>query len=121
MEVYLHAKKYPFQTVVICHVLRYTKFFNTIKEIIQSGELGNVVTIAHNENIGYYHFAHSYVRGPWNNSSTSAPLIVTKSCHDMDILLYLLESRHAKRISSFGGLSYFCNKNFDNDKWKNTA
>lgn len=116
MEVYWHAKKYPHQTVVVCHVLRYALFFNTIKKIIESRELGNVVTIAHNENIGYYHFAHSYVRGPWNNSSTSAPLMVTKSCHDMDILLYLLGDKHARRISSFGGLSYFSKKNFDGDK-----
>ncbi len=116
MEIYEYAKQYPRQIVVVCHVLRYTLLFNTIKIIIDSKELGNVVTIAHNENIGYYHFAHSYVRGPWNNSLTSAPLSVTKSCHDFDILLYLLGEMRANRIASFGELSYFCKKNFDCSK-----
>ncbi len=116
VEIYGHAKKHPRQIVVVCHVLRYTLFFNTIKNIIESREIGDVMTIAHNENIGYYHFAHSYVRGSWNNSAVSAPLIVTKSCHDMDILLYLLGGKHAKRVSSFGELSYFNKKNFDGDK-----
>ncbi|HBT63377.1 MAG TPA: oxidoreductase [Ruminococcaceae bacterium] len=116
MEIYGYARQYPHQVVVVCHVLRYTPFFNTIKRIIDSKELGNVVTIAHNENIGYYHFAHSYVRGPWNNALTSAPLAVTKSCHDFDILLYILGDKRANRIASFGGLSYFCKKNFDEGK-----
>jgi len=116
VEIYRHARKHPRQVVVVCHVLRYTPFFNTIKKIIESKELGNVVTIAHNENIGYYHFAHSYVRGPWNSTATSAPLMVTKSCHDMDILLYLLGGKHSRRIASFGGLSYFCRRNFDEKK-----
>ncbi len=116
MAIYEYAKQYPEQIVVVCHVLRYTPFFNTIKKIIDSKELGNVVTIAHNENIGYYHFAHSYVRGPWNNALTSAPLAVTKSCHDFDILLYLLGDKRTRRISSFGSLSYFCKRNFDEGK-----
>jgi len=116
MEIYKYSQQYPKQAVVVCHVLRYTKFFNAIKKIIESKQLGNVVTISHNENIGYYHYAHSYVRGPWNNSDTSAPLSATKSCHDFDILLYLLGNKKAQRVASFGELSYFCNKNFDPEK-----
>lgn len=92
--------------VIVCHVLRYTNFFATIKEIIDSRELGKVITIQHNENIGNFHIAHSFVRGNWRRSDLSSPLIMQKSCHDMDILTWLAGSE-ARRITSFGSLSYF--------------
>jgi predicted dehydrogenase len=96
--------------VIVCHVLRYTNFFEKIKEIIDSGELGNVISIQHNENVGNFHIAHSFVRGNWRRSDQSSPLIMQKSCHDMDILCWLAGSE-AKRISSFGNLSYFKEEN----------
>ncbi len=96
--------------VIVCHVLRYTNFFAKIKEIIDSKELGKVITIQHNENIGNFHIAHSFVRGNWRRSDLSSPLIMQKSCHDMDILSWLVGSE-AKKISSFGGLSYFKEEN----------
>lgn len=95
---------------MICHVLRYTPFFATIKNIIDSGKIGEVKSIQHNENIGYFHFAHSFVRGNWRNSDESSPLILQKSCHDMDILLWLIGDR-CTRVSSFGHLSYFNSDN----------
>lgn len=110
------AKKYPKQHIVVCHVLRYTNFFKKIKEIIDSKKIGNVMSIQHNENIGYYHFAHSYVRGQWRKSEESSPLIVAKSCHDMDIMLYLLGDKKTKKISSFGNLSFFNKDNYDSEK-----
>lgn len=98
------------RTVVVCHVLRYTNFFSTIKEIVDSGRLGKIVTIQHAENIGNFHMAHSFVRGNWRNSDQSSPIIMQKSCHDMDILVWLTGAR-AKKISSFGNLSYFKKEN----------
>ena len=115
LKISKEASKYPNQLVAVCHVLRHTKLFNTIKEIIDSNELGEVVDIQHNENIGYYHFAHSYVRGPWRDSKKSSPIIVAKSCHDMDILLYLLGDKHAVKISSFGDNKIFNKKNYTNE------
>ena len=67
------AKKYNNQTFMVCHVLRYTPFFTKLKEIIDSKELGELVTIQHNENIGYWHFAHSFTRGNWRNSNDTSP------------------------------------------------
>ncbi len=96
--------------IVVCHVLRYTQFFSTIKGIIDSGELGKVVTIQHAENIGNFHFAHSFVRGNWRNSRETSPVIMQKSCHDMDILLWLVDSG-CDKISSFGSLNYFREEN----------
>ena len=112
-EIAAVSKSFPDQMVAVCHVLRHTVFFGEIRKILESGRFGPVVSIQHNENIGYYHFAHSYVRGPWNNSETSGPLTLTKSCHDMDILLYLLGNTHCQQISSYGALSIFNRDHYD--------
>lgn len=112
-EIAAVTKSFPDQMVAVCHVLRHTVFFGEIRRILESGRFGPVVSIQHNENIGYYHFAHSYVRGPWNNSETSGPLTLTKSCHDMDILLYLLGNTHCQQISSYGALSIFNRDHYD--------
>ena len=92
--------------VMVCHVLRYTEFFTRIKDIIDSGELGRIQTIEYAEYMGNFHMAHSFVRGKWNRTDTSSPIILQKSCHDMDILTWLVGCRAAK-VSSFGNLSYF--------------
>lgn len=92
--------------ITVCHVLRYTNFFGTLKEVLDSGELGKVVAIKHSENIGNYHMAHSFVRGNWRNDTLSSPIIMQKSCHDLDILLWLTGS-HCTKVASFGSLSYF--------------
>ena len=96
--------------ITVCHVLRYTNFYSKLKEIVDSGKLGKIVAIQHNENIGNWHFAHSFVRGNWRRSDTASPLIMQKSCHDMDILFWLADSR-AKKIASFGDLVHFKEEN----------
>ena len=96
--------------VIVCHVLRYTNFFAEIKRMIDGKELGSVVTIQHNENIGNFHHAHSFVRGNWRRSDLASPLVMQKSCHDMDLLAWLADSE-AKRISSYGDLTFFKAKN----------
>ena len=96
--------------ITVCHVLRYTNFFSTLKDIIDAGELGKVVAIKHSENIGNFHMAHSFVRGNWRNDSLSSPIIMQKSCHDLDILLWLVGA-HCTRVAAFGSLSYFKESN----------
>ncbi|UCE12307.1 MAG: Gfo/Idh/MocA family oxidoreductase [Candidatus Heimdallarchaeota archaeon] len=90
----------------IAHVLRYTQFFRTIWEIVQSGKIGEIMTIDHRENVSYWHMAHSFVRGNWANEKSSSPMILAKSCHDLDILYWLVGSS-PQNISSFGSLSHF--------------
>lgn len=97
-------------TFMICHVLRYTPFFGKLKSLIDEGAIGELVSIQHNENISFFHMAHSFVRGNWRNSQESSPIILAKSCHDMDILHYLTGSK-CSAISSFGTLSHFTQKN----------
>ncbi len=92
--------------VIICHVLRYTPFYSTVKRIIDSGKLGEVITIHASENVGYYHQAHSFIRGPWRNKAQSSPMILAKCCHDMDIIRYLM-GEECVSVSSYGDLFYF--------------
>ena len=92
--------------VIVCHVLRYTAFYNQLKELISGGRIGDVVSVCANENVGYWHQAHSFVRGNWRNSRESTSMILQKPCHDMDILTWLLGKR-CKAVSSFGGTQLF--------------
>lgn len=92
--------------VMLTHVLRYAPFYQVIKKVIASGELGNVVAIDQTENIAYWHFALSFVRGPWRNVKESTPSIIAKCCHDLDIIKWLMDKK-CTHISSFGRLFYF--------------
>lgn len=96
--------------VAVCHVLRYAPYFIKLREIIQSGELGEVVSIQHMEPIQHIHMSHSYVRGNWHNSKQTTPIILAKSCHDLDIMRWLL-NKPCTDIQAFGKLSWFTSKN----------
>lgn len=96
--------------VVVCHVLRYTPFFQTIKKTIDSGVLGEVVSIQALENVRYWHQAHSFVRGNWRREEDTSPMILAKCCHDLDYLVWLC-GRKCERVSSYGSLMYFKESN----------
>ena len=96
--------------VAVCHVLRYAPYFVALHEVLQSGAIGDIVSIQHMEPIQYAHMAHSYVRGNWRNSKTSTPIILAKSCHDLDILRWLI-GKPCKWISADGDLYYFKKEN----------
>ena len=98
------------RALTVCHVLRYTPFYMTLKELIDTGEVGQVTTINQIENVGYWHQAHSFVRGNWRNSQETSPMLLQKSCHDMDIILWLMGSRCTK-VQSFGSLGHFTSEN----------
>ncbi len=96
--------------VAVCHVLRYAPYFVKLKEIIQSGVLGEVVSVQHFEPIEHKHMSHSYVRGNWHNSKETTPIILAKSCHDLDILRWML-GKSCTHIQAFGSLQWFTKKN----------
>jgi predicted dehydrogenase len=98
------------KTVGVSHVLRYTKFFSTIYDVIHNGLLGKIINISHRENVSWYHMAHSFVRGNWRNTHNSSPMILAKCCHDLDLLFWLINSMPTK-ISSFGSLTHFKREN----------
>ena len=103
------AKKYGVR-ILVCHVLRYSPFYVTLKSLIDKGEIGRVMSIQHAEGVGNVHQSHSFVRGNWGNAEKSSPMLLQKSCHDMDILQWLV-GKECKRVSSFGSLTYFIKEN----------
>lgn len=96
--------------LLIAHVLRYSDFFKTIENLLAKGTIGKLISINLIENVGYWHFAHSFVRGYWRNSKESNPIILAKSCHDMDLLAWF-SGADAKSVVSFGRLNYFKTEN----------
>jgi len=96
--------------VLVCHVLRFSPFFRTLKRELEAGTVGEVMHIQHAECVGNLHQAHSFVRGNWRNSEESSCMILQKTCHDMDILQWLI-GRDCKKVHSFGSLSYFKKEN----------
>jgi predicted dehydrogenase len=90
----------------VCHVLRYTPFFQTLHAEIAAGRLGDLVTVSHRENFLYWHMAHSFVRGNWRRKDESAPMILAKACHDFDIVTWNLDDP-VVRLQSFGSLIHF--------------
>lgn len=108
-DILKQAKKYD-RIIGICHVLRYSPYFKKMRNLIRSGKIGDVVSIQHLEPIGNIHFSHSFVRGNWGNETESTPSLLSKSCHDLDIIYWLL-GKKCKRVTSFGGLNYFTVEN----------
>lgn len=96
--------------VAVCHVLRYAPYFIRLKEMIDSGAVGELISLQHLEPIQHVHMSHSYVRGNWHNSKQTTPIILAKSCHDLDILRWLVD-KPCKCISAFGSLSWFVESN----------
>ena len=88
----------------IGHVLRYTAFYRRVHEIVASGSLGRVWQIELKEHVGAWHMAHSFVRGRFRNREIAAPILLAKSCHDLDLMVWLAQARPA-RVASFGRLS----------------
>lgn len=92
--------------VSVCHVLRYYPIFVRIKEMIESGEYGKVISIHHSEEVGIDRATHSFVRGSMNREKESNPMLLAKCCHDLDLLLWMTGA-HCRRVSSFGSLRWF--------------
>lgn len=94
----------------VCHVLRYTAFTRKLKEIIDSGVIGEIVNIQQLEPVGYWHQAHSFVRGNWRNATLSSPMLLQKCCHDLDWLRYIM-GVPCLAVHSFGSLKHFRKEN----------
>lgn len=92
--------------VQVCHVLRFTRFWQTVKHLIDSGRIGKIVHYDHSENVSYWHFGHSYVRGHYKNKAASSPLILAKSCHDLDLMYWILGEKPLT-VQSTGGLAFY--------------
>lgn len=96
--------------VAVCHVLRYAPYFVKMKELIGQGAIGEVISIQHFEPIEHTHMAHSYVRGNWHNAKATTPILLAKSCHDLDIIKWVI-NKQSRQISAMGDLKWFRKEN----------
>jgi len=92
--------------IAVAHVLRETPFWRSVHAVTSSGALGSLATIRLEENIGFWHFAHSYVRGNWRNTAESSPMVLAKNSHDLDLIQWIVGSS-PERVSSVGSLLHF--------------
>ncbi|MGC9520553.1 MAG: Gfo/Idh/MocA family protein [Anaerolineae bacterium] len=90
----------------VCHVLRYTRYTQKLKALIDAGTIGDLVGMQRLEPVGFWHMAHSFVRGHWHREDTSGPMLLTKSCHDLDWIQYIMGAP-CRAVSSFGSLKHF--------------
>lgn len=111
-ELLLAQKKYGGK-VVVCHVLRYAPGFVKVKELLDSGVIGELVRIEALEQVAYWHQAHSFVRGNWRNDNETSPMIMQKCCHDLDLLQYYVGAK-CKSVYSVGSLKFFKKENQPN-------
>ncbi|KAI9832941.1 MAG: hypothetical protein M1819_003971 [Sarea resinae] len=115
------AGEKPRTIFAIGHVLRYSPHNMLLRKLLlEDNVIGDIISIEHTEPVGWWHFSHSYVRGNWRKESSTAPSLLTKSCHDIDFILWLLcsppphsrEPAHLPaRLTSTGSLVYFRKSN----------
>lgn len=96
--------------VSVCHVLRYHPYFVRLKEILESGVLGEIISVNHVEAVGIERMTHAFVRGLWRKEEETNPMILSKACHDLDLLVWLT-GKKCTDVSSYGSLKWFCEKN----------
>ncbi|MFD9026384.1 Gfo/Idh/MocA family protein [Streptomyces parvulus] len=92
--------------LAVCHVLRYTPYTRALRSLLDGGRIGRLISVEHLEPVGWWHQAHSFVRGNWRRADTSAPMLLTKACHDVDWLVHIVGGV-PRRVSSFGSLTHF--------------
>ena len=112
MDLLCKAAKEHGRRVHLCHVLRYTNFYSTVKKLILDGEIGRPISLAMSEHVAYAHMGASFVRGKWRSKSACfAPMLLAKSCHDLDIMTWLMKPYRPTAVSSFGSNLQFSKEN----------
>ncbi len=92
--------------LAVCHVMRYTRYTQALKKVVDSGIIGDIVNLQHLEPVGYWHQAHSFVRGNWRNETESSFMLLAKSCHDLDWIRHIM-GVSCQSLASFGSLKHF--------------
>lgn len=90
----------------VCHVLQYTPYTRMLRQLLADGAIGEIVSIQHLEPVGWWHMAHSFVRGNWRNEAASSPMLLAKSCHDIAWLEHVV-GEPISHSASFGSLKHF--------------
>ena len=105
-EAIVRASEKAHVKVGVCYVLRFMPVYRKIKELLDSGAIGRVTDVSHQEYVGIDRMLHTYVRGYWNKASESNPSFLSKCCHDVDMLLWTTGAR-IKSVQSTGSLEWY--------------
>ncbi len=89
---------------------RYNRIYTMVRRLLDEGRVGRIMNIDCAENIGYWHFALSYVRGIHHSTDLSHSFVMAKGIHDLDLVNWFAGAP-AVEVSSFGGLSFFTEEN----------
>jgi predicted dehydrogenase len=110
-ELLIASRKYD-RKIMICHVLRYAPFYCEIKKRVLAGEVGKIINIQTAEHVSYHHVASCFIRGKWHRKDIcGSSALMSKCCHDLDLLTWFMSGVRPVKVASFGGLHYFCRKN----------
>ncbi len=100
----LEARDKSGKTLLIGFVLRYNKAYQKMKELIESGLIGELKTgwVLHSVGAGsdwYFHDWHGTMKN-------TGGLLLQKGSHDFDVINWVVNSK-IKRIAAFGSQDFF--------------
>ena len=94
--------------VMVCHVLRYTPFYRSLRRVIALGTIGDVINIHMVNQVGYQHESVSFVRGKYAREEIcGSGMLLSKCSHDLDIMSWLMGDNIPVTISSVGSVVQF--------------
>jgi len=105
-ELIVTAQRFS-RVVMICHVLRYAPFYAKVKDLLTSGAVGRIISLRTLEAVSYHHMAVGFIRGRWSRAADSNPMLLSKCCHDLDLIAWMMSGVRPVRVSSFGSLMQF--------------
>ena len=89
--------------IAICHVLRHAPFYAEIRARVAAGLIGDLLNVQAVEHVSYHHMAIGFVRGKWSRTDDcGSTMLMSKSCHDLDLLAWMKSGVAPTRVSSFG-------------------
>ena len=96
------------RTVMVCHVLRYAPFYAAIRRKVADDVIGTVMNMQTVEHVSYHHMSVGFVRGKWRRrDECGSSMLLSKCCHDMDLLAWMKSGVAPVSVAAFGGLMYF--------------
>ena len=100
----IRAQRESGRKLMIGFHLRYNDFYNTMKDIVGSGMIGEVKSMWVRNFVSYggWAFYHDYRA----NRRGSMSLLLQNACHDFDIIHYMA-GQYATKVVGMGGLDRF--------------
>lgn len=104
----VHAARRHGRKISICHVLRYAPFYAAIRREVIAGTIGEILNVQAVEHVSYHHMGVGFVRGKWaRQDGCGSSMLMSKSCHDLDLIAWMKSGVAPVRVSSVGGIYQF--------------